>query len=84
MGVQVFIMLMAMTMTEFVSGPFGSTIYDMHEVVVTEKGKSTENTRFVYREYLVFQFRQTHRTKCTSQFPYNHNAIGSRLDAMFL
>ena len=59
MYVLVVIMFVAiLAVAEFVAYTIATVLDDMHQMVLAEKGESTEDARLVDRQNLILQFRQ--------------------------
>ena len=84
MNVNIIIVFMAVTMTQFIAHPITSVLDDMDEMMLLEKIESTENTRLVNGQYLCFQLTERHGTVASQQGINHDNAIGCGFDAMRL
>lgn len=84
MRMLVVVVLMTMTMTELISRSIAAALDDMHQMILSEEGQCTEDVRLVDRRNTALQFRQRlwqHRGGQRLQY---NDAVGCRLDAMFL
>jgi hypothetical protein len=68
--------------TELIAYTIATIFDDMHQVVLTEEGKGTEDTRLVNRQDLIFQLGERQRTLGIGQRLYYHDTIGCGFYAM--
>ena len=61
MYVPVIILITTMRQAQLITNRL-STLYRMHKMLLPEQRQRTRDTRFVYRQNLVFQLCQRHRT----------------------
>jgi hypothetical protein len=79
---QIVVVVIMVTMTELVAGTIATTLDGVHQVVLAEKRKGTENIGFVYRLYTMLKLCQRLRLDGRSQGLDHHNTVGCGLDTM--
>ena len=84
MRMDILIMLVIVTMAEFIPYSLAAPLYYMHEVMLTEKRKRPEDVRLVDSQNPCLQLCERHRSQAFSQLPHHDDTVGSGLDAMFL
>ena len=58
MGMLVVIMLLTMTVTQFISRPVAAAFDSMHQMMLTKKSEGTEHVRLIDRQNPTLQLRQ--------------------------
>ena len=83
MYVLVIIVVMSIvTMTKLIANTVATILNNMYQMVLTEEGKRTKNTRFIDGKNLILQFGERHRPLCIGQcFDYD-DAVGGGFDTM--
>lgn len=83
-GMQVFVVLMVMTVAEFIVCSLASALDDMHQMVLTKKRQGPEDVRLVDGQNPCLQFHQGDGVESLYQFLEYHDAVGRGFDAVLL
>ena len=80
----VVIVLMVVTVAQFIAHPLAAALDDMHEMMLTEECQRPEDVRLVDTQDPVFQFPESDGMQGFHQFFQHHDAVSRRLDAVLL
>lgn len=84
MGVLVVVMIMVMTMAEFIFRTIVAAFDGMYEMVLTEEYKTSEDVRLVDGLNPALQFGERLGLHGGCESPGQHDAVGGGLDAVLL
>ena len=81
-GVLVIVMLLTVTVAEFIFSAVAAAIDGVYQMVFTEQGEGTEDVRLVDSGNATFQLCQRLRQHGTGQCSHHYDTVGSGLNAM--
>jgi len=82
-NVYVFIVLAAVTATQFIPYSIASVLDYVYEVVLFKRGQRPEYIRFIDRQDTFFQFGHRHRSVGRGQSSCDNNSVGRGFDTVF-
>ena len=84
MRMHILIVVVVMTVAQFVAHPIAASLNDMYEMVLTEDGERTEDVRLVDAQDPFLQFCQRDWVKSLYQFFQHHDTVGCDLYPVLL